>query len=185
MAVAGLGLGGAALAGCSSDNVVSGLTVSRKDQLSRLLEPLRRRRRDPDGGDGGRLQESPPRDRPLRGHSRLGNPYYTKLSLATLGDKPPNVAVSHLTRAKTLIAADLLEELTALTRWRRSASRPTSSDQRAWDAGLVDGKSYAVPLDTHPIVTFYNTDICEKAGLLDSDGKLTPFTSEQTRSSTR
>src|SRR6185312_5489059 len=31
-----------------------------------------------------------------------GNPYYTKLSLATVGDKPPNVAVSHLTRMKTL-----------------------------------------------------------------------------------
>jgi hypothetical protein len=30
LAVAGLGLGGAALAGCSSDNVISGLTVSRK-----------------------------------------------------------------------------------------------------------------------------------------------------------
>src|SRR5690348_2947265 len=26
-----------------------------------------------------------------------GNPYYTKLSLATLGDKPPDVAISHLT----------------------------------------------------------------------------------------
>jgi multiple sugar transport system substrate-binding protein len=28
-----------------------------------------------------------------------GNPYYTKLSLATLGSRPPDVAISHLTRA--------------------------------------------------------------------------------------
>ena len=42
----------------------------------------------------------------------------------------------------------------------------------AWEAGLVDGKVYAIPLDTHPFVLFYNTEICKKAGLLDTDGKL-------------
>ena len=29
-----------------------------------------------------------------------------------------------------------------------------------------------VPLDTHPFVLFYNTDICKKAGLLGADGNL-------------
>ena len=48
-----------------------------------------------------------------------GNPYYTKLSLATIGDKPPNVAVAHLTRAKNPGGADLLEELHP-TPWPRS-----------------------------------------------------------------
>jgi multiple sugar transport system substrate-binding protein len=43
----------------------------------------------------------------------------------------------------------------------------------------VDGKSYAVPLDTHPFVLFYNTKICKKAGLLDSDGKLAPLESKE------
>ena len=41
-----------------------------------------------------------------------GNPYYTKVSLATLGDKPPDVAVAHLTRAKNLARADLLTPIT-------------------------------------------------------------------------
>ena len=41
-----------------------------------------------------------------------GNPYYTKLSLATLGDKPPDVAVSHLTRAQNLAQANLLTPIT-------------------------------------------------------------------------
>ena len=31
---------------------------------------------------------------------------------------------------------------------------------------------YAVPLDTHPFVMYYNTDICKKAGLLGPDDKL-------------
>src|SRR4051812_41649470 len=38
-----------------------------------------------------------------------GNPYYTKLSLATLGEQPPDVAISHLTRMRTLVRADLLQ----------------------------------------------------------------------------
>jgi multiple sugar transport system substrate-binding protein len=179
LAVAGLGLGGAALTGCSSDNVVSGLTVVRKETNSVDFWNLF------GGGDGVRMTEMEDgykKSHPGIGLSAVtlawGNPYYTKLSLATLGDKPPNVAVSHLTRAKTLIAADLLEELTpdALA---SVGITPDKLNKRAWDFGLVNGKSYAVPLDTHPIVTFYNTDICDKAGLLDSDGKLVPITSEE------
>jgi multiple sugar transport system substrate-binding protein len=107
-----------------------------------------------------------------------GNPYYTKLSLATLGDKPPDVAVSHLTRMKTLVASGLLEELRPedLARHGIAADKFT---ERAWQAGLVDGKTYAIPLDTHPFVMFYNTDICEKAGLLDPSGALTPLDSPE------
>ena len=37
---------------------------------------------------------------------------------------------------------------------------------------------YAIPLDTHPFVLFYNTEVCEKAGLLDSDGQLKPIEGE-------
>jgi len=103
-----------------------------------------------------------------------GNPYYTKLALATLGDKPPDVAVAHLTRMKTLVSSDLLEELRPadLARHGITADKFTA---RAWQAGLVDGRAYAIPIDTHPFVMFYNTDICGKAGLLDSSGALTPL----------
>jgi multiple sugar transport system substrate-binding protein len=107
-----------------------------------------------------------------------GNPYYTKLSLATLGEKPPDVAVSHLTRMKTLVSADLLEELKP----EDLARHGISADKflpRAWEAGLVDGKAYAIPIDTHPFVMFYNTDICAKAGLLDASGALAPLDSPE------
>jgi multiple sugar transport system substrate-binding protein len=107
-----------------------------------------------------------------------GNPYYTKLALATLGDKPPDVAVSHLTRMKTLVSSDLLEELRPadLARHGIAADKFTP---RAWQAGLVDGKAYAIPIDTHPFVMFYNTDICKKADLLDSSGGLKPLDSPE------
>jgi multiple sugar transport system substrate-binding protein len=107
-----------------------------------------------------------------------GNPYYTKLSLATLGDKPPDVAISHLTRMKTLVASDLLEELRPEDLARHGIAADMFTE-RAWQAGLVDGKAYAIPIDTHPFVMFYNTDVCEKAGLLDSSGRLTPLDSPE------
>jgi multiple sugar transport system substrate-binding protein len=107
-----------------------------------------------------------------------GNPYYTKLALATLGDKPPDVAISHLTRMKTLVASDLLEELRPEDLARHGISADLFTE-RAWQAGLVEGRSYAIPIDTHPFVMFYNTDICEKAGLLDSSGALLPLDSPE------
>jgi multiple sugar transport system substrate-binding protein len=174
---AGLGLAGA-LSGCSSDNVLSGLTASRREAGSIDFWNLF------GGGDGARLGEMLDGFRkkyPSIGLSSVtlawGNPYYTKLSLATLGAKPPNVAVSHLTRMKSLVQADLLEELTpdALS---SVGITPDKLNKRAWEAGLVEGRAYAVPIDTHPIVLFYNTDVCEKAGLLDSDGKLKPLKGE-------
>ena len=107
-----------------------------------------------------------------------GNPYYTKLALATLGDKPPDVAISHLTRMKTLVASGLLEELRPgdLARHGISAGLFT---ERAWQAGLVEGRAYAIPIDTHPFVMFYNTDVCSRAGLLDSGGALSPLDSPE------
>lgn len=103
-----------------------------------------------------------------------GNPYYTKLALSTVGDRPPDVAVSHLSRIKTLARGNLLQELHPedLERHGMTAGKFTP---RAWEAGLVDGKIYAIPIDTHPFVLFYNTKICEQAGLLDGDGNLKPI----------
>ena len=34
-----------------------------------------------------------------------------------------------------------------------------------------DGKQYAVPLDIHSIILYYNKDLLKKAGLLGDDGK--------------
>ena len=100
-----------------------------------------------------------------------GNPYYTKVSLATVGDKPPDVAVAHLTRAKNLAAAGLLTEITdadlALVGLKQS-----DFVKRVWDAQKLDGKNWVVPLDTHPFVLYYNRKVCEPAGLLDGDGQL-------------
>jgi multiple sugar transport system substrate-binding protein len=174
--IAGLGVG-ASLAGCSAP-VLSGLGTGGDAAGSLAYWNLF------GGGDGVRMTQMLDTFRAANPNIDLkavtlawGNPYYTKLSLATLGQKPPAVAVSHLTRMKNLVAADLLEELN-LEDLARFGITPDKLDRTAWENGLVEGKAYAVPLDTHPFVMFYNTDICKKAGLLDSSGQLTPLDSE-------
>ncbi len=103
-----------------------------------------------------------------------GNPYYTKLSLATLGGAPPDVAVAHLTRASNLARGGLLSEITDADLALVGLSQSDFSAKPLGKA-KTDGKLYALPLDTHPFVLYYNVDVCQKAGLLDSDGLLKPI----------
>jgi len=172
-----LGLGGG-LAGCTSA-VVTGLTGGREQAGSLDYWNLF------GGGDGVRMQQmlnTFRADHPDINLSAVtlawGNPYYTKVSLATIGDKPPDVAISHLTRMKNLVDANLLEELKPADLARHGLTAD-KFNRRAWEAGLVDGKIYAIPLDTHPFVMFYNTEIAKKADLLDGDGRLKPLDSPE------
>jgi multiple sugar transport system substrate-binding protein len=133
------------------------------------------------GGDGVRMETMEAGYQKAKGSAPLqaatfswGNPYYTKVSLATLGGAPPDVAVSHLTREKNLADGGLLSEITddMLALVGLSAS---DFNQKAWEAQKVNGKAYAIPLDTHPFVLYYNTEVCQKAGLLDGQGNLKPI----------
>nr|WP_294691197.1 extracellular solute-binding protein [uncultured Friedmanniella sp.] len=133
------------------------------------------------GGDGARMQvmedtyRASPGSPPLQAATfTWGNPYYTKVSLATLGDAPPDVAVAHLTRSSNLARAGLLTEITDDV-LAVADLRAADFNQKAWETQKVDGRSYAIPLDTHPFVLYYNAKVCDKAGLLDSDGKLRPI----------
>ncbi|MGI4894351.1 MAG: extracellular solute-binding protein [Janthinobacterium lividum] len=134
------------------------------------------------GGDGARMIEMEDEYRKQQNRENSleaatfawGNPYYSKVTLATLGNKPPDVAVAHATRAANLAQAGLLQPITdeVLAAGGLSAA---SFTEKAWESVKVDGVPYALPLDTHPWVVFYNTAVLDKAGLLDSDGKLKPI----------
>jgi multiple sugar transport system substrate-binding protein len=103
-----------------------------------------------------------------------GNPYYTKLSLATIGKRPPDIAVAHASRLPTLVRAGLVEEITpadlAATNLSAESFTPVT-----WKAVNVDGAVRAIPFDIGPLVLYYNTDLCKKAGLLGADGRLAPI----------
>lgn len=104
-----------------------------------------------------------------------GNPYYTKLSMATVGGSPPDVAIAHLTRLPALAPAGLLQPL-ELADLARHGMRPENFVRTAWEQAHHDGRLYAIPLDTHPFVLYYNTDVAKEAGLLDGDGALARLT---------
>ena len=97
-----------------------------------------------------------------------GNPFYTKLALAASSGRPPDVAVAHLSRLPLLAEAGLLEPI-----GERFAEAGVTEDKftpAAWKKATVAGATYAVPLDTHPFVLYYNREMADKAGLLESSG---------------
>lgn len=134
------------------------------------------------GGDGVRMQDMQQGYRDRFGPRSLqattltwGNPYYSKLTLATVGNQPPDVAVSHLTRAKPLWSGGLLDPITEEDLAGVGLSSADFNAQ-AWDTQRTDDQNIAIPLDTHPFTLFYHKDVCEQAGLLDGDGLLVDLT---------
>jgi multiple sugar transport system substrate-binding protein len=127
------------------------------------------------GGDGKNMTKMVKKYEQTSGRSveatllSWGNPYYTKLSLSASSGRPPDVAISHLSRLPLLAQAGLLDPIA--DQFSAQGITPDKFTPAAWEKATVDGTPYAVPLDTHPFVLFYNTALAEKAGLLDATGE--------------
>lgn len=94
--------------------------------------------------------------------------YYTKLKTATASGNGPDIAISHVTRLKELVNEGLVVSLDELGAdvgidWN-------TYNSNILDGAKIDGKIYAVPLDTHPLVFYYNKDYLAEANLLAEDG---------------
>ncbi|WP_069465716.1 extracellular solute-binding protein [Actinacidiphila rubida] len=165
--------GGLALTGslgaCASP-VVSGLTGTQPDTADVIFWNLFT------GGDGANMvlmedafRASHPGTSVEATILSWGNPYYTKLALATASGTPPDVAIAHLSRLPLLAASGLLEPVadTGVAELGVTRDRFTPA---AWQKATVAGSVFAVPLDTHPFVLFYNADLARKAGLLNTAG---------------
>jgi multiple sugar transport system substrate-binding protein len=127
------------------------------------------------GGDGANMTTMVEKWQKTTGRSveatllSWGNPYYTKLALAASSGRPPDVAIAHLSRLSLLARAGLVEpvDTDAFTSMGMTQDKFTPA---AWKKATVDGRVYAVPLDTHPFVLFYNTRLAKKAGLVNAKG---------------
>ena len=98
-----------------------------------------------------------------------GVPFYTKVQTSAAVGEGPDIMTYHASRLPLAVSQGILAEITP----DDMAAMGLSSDTFApatWDAVQVDGKQYAVPFDTHPIVLYYNKDKLEAAGLLGADG---------------
>ena len=97
-----------------------------------------------------------------------GNPYYTKLSLAAASGRSPDACVVHLSRLPLLAQAGLLEPVA--DQFTSAGVTEDKFTPAAWEKATVDGTTYAVPIDTHPFVMYYNRKLAEKAGLTEGEG---------------
>ncbi|MFE9251588.1 extracellular solute-binding protein [Streptomyces sp. NPDC007088] len=137
------------------------------------------------GGDGAlmkdmlvRARERVPGLRPEDTVLEWGSAYYTKLAMASAGGRAPDVAIMHMSRLAGYAPGGLLDpwdlDLLAEFGVPRKAVNP-----KVLELGRYEGGQYALPLDTHPFVVFYDRDVMDRARLLDSDGQLLPMESPE------
>ncbi|MEU6390606.1 extracellular solute-binding protein [Streptomyces sp. NPDC046939] len=157
-------LGAGALSGCGSALAADESTVRLWDLFS--------------GADGGLLNDMVKKARPGMPGTRIertvlewGTPYYTKLAMASAGGRGPDVAVSHMSRLAGYAPTGLVDpwDLDLLAEY---GVRREDFTDAVWSRTRYRGKTYAIPLDTHPFIVFFHPEPVRKAGLLAKDGTL-------------
>ena len=98
-----------------------------------------------------------------------GVPFYTKVQTSAAVGEGPDVMTYHASRIPLAVSQGTLAEFSA-DDLAAMGMTPDTFAKETWDAVNVEGKQYAVPFDTHPIVLYYNKDKLEAAGLLGADG---------------
>ncbi|MED4955816.1 ABC transporter substrate-binding protein [Paenibacillus macerans] len=127
------------------------------------------------GGDGDNMQamidafnkEHP--DIQVKNTKLEWGEYYTKLITAVGNGNGPDVGISHISRLPDLIDQGVVTELDDVA--AEAGVDWSSFNQNILDASVVDGAHYAVPIDTHPFIMYYNKKLLKDAGLLGEDGK--------------
>lgn len=99
-----------------------------------------------------------------------GVPFYTKVQTSVAVGEAPDVMTYHASRIPLAVDQGVLDEITPAD-WEAMGFGEEDFPEAIWNAVTgPDGKTYGVPLDTHPIVLYYNKDVLEAAGQLDENG---------------
>ncbi len=93
--------------------------------------------------------------------------YYNRLMTASLAGKGPDVGVMHSSHIPAYASKGALLELDA--ELKRANFPVEDFTPGAWEGGVFNGKQYAIPLDAHPVVMYYNKDLLGQTGLLKND----------------
>lgn len=128
-----------------------------------------------DGGDGANMQALVDEFNKTHPNIQVKNTklvwgeYYTKLITAVGNGTGPDIGISHTSRLPDLIDQGVATPLD-------DAATDAGIDwgtfnQNLLNATVVDGEHYAVPIDTHPFIMYYNKKLLKDAGLLGDDGK--------------
>jgi len=98
-----------------------------------------------------------------------GTPFYTRVQTAAAIGEASDIMTYHASRIPLALTQGVLDEITAAD-WEAMGLSESDFASATWEAVTVDGSQYAVPLDTHPIVLYYNRDLLREAGRLNDDG---------------
>ena len=166
LTAASLAAGTALLAGCAPGAVAGSRTETL--QFWHLLS----------GGDGVTMSSLLDQVNSAQSAFRIrptvlawGTPYYTKLAMAGAGGRAPDVAIMHATRTVGWAPGGLLDTWD-LDRLAALGVDASTFPAPIWEKGFVGENMYSVALDAHPFIAMFNTEICDAAGALDSDGRL-------------
>ena len=98
-----------------------------------------------------------------------GVPFYTKVQTSAAVGEGPDLMTYHASRIPLAVSQGTLAEITPDDMSKMGLSADSFAPA-PWEAVNVDGKQYAVPFDTHPIVLYYNKEKLAAAGLIGADG---------------
>jgi len=99
-----------------------------------------------------------------------GVPFYAKVQTAAAVGEAADLMTYHASRIPLGVEQGVLDPITAED-WAKMGLGEDDFDPSTWEAVTIDGTQYAVPLDTHPIVLYYNKDLLREAGVLGEDGR--------------
>ncbi|MEN3009341.1 ABC transporter substrate-binding protein [Pseudothermotoga sp.] len=93
---------------------------------------------------------------------------YNKLITAISAGDPPDVSVMHLAVLPDFASRDALVALD------KYVSKSVLEDYipEIVEKARFDGKLYAIPFDTHPLVLYYNKKLLRQAGLVNAKGEV-------------
>ncbi|GBF10440.1 ABC transporter substrate-binding protein [Tepidibacillus sp. HK-1] len=103
------------------------------------------------------------------------NQYYNMIDLAFSGKQTlPNLMIMHTDQIPTYASKGLLEDLGTFV--QKAGLKESDFAITAWNASLINGKRYGIPLDIHPLVLYWNKDLFKAANL---DPEKPPKTREE------
>lgn len=133
------------------------------------------------GGDGARMRAlidgfnaSQRAVRVVSTTLKWGEPFYTKLITSSVVGAGPDIATVHLSRLPNLAGGGVLRPM-AEAELAAAGVRGSDYLPRQWEKARYKGAAYAIPLDLHPLVLYYNKLLVSQAGLLDATGRLKPI----------
>ncbi|PZE22251.1 ABC transporter substrate-binding protein [Paenibacillus xerothermodurans] len=89
--------------------------------------------------------------------------FYTKLQTAVSGGNAPDLAISHTSKLAELVDLKIIEPMDPYSLdW-------SGFNENMLKATMFDGKHYAMPIDAHPLILYYNKKILRDLNLLDEN----------------